>query len=87
MATERAHRIHLSLPEGAVLDRAALKSALRAAIVMPAVFAFADNVIAQPQTTLFSAFGSFAVLVLTDFSGPRRTRLVAYIASPAPEWC
>lgn len=79
-ATHRGRRIHLSLPEGAVLDRAALKSAVRAAIVMPAVFAFADNVIAQPQTTLFSAFGSFAVLVLTDFSGPRRSRLVAYIA-------
>ena len=47
-----------------------LKSAARAAIVMPAVFAFADQVIAQPQTALFAAFGSFAMLVLASFSGP-----------------
>ena len=63
-----------------VLDRAALKSAVRAAIFMPAVFAFADNVIAQPQTTIFSAFGSFAILVLADFTGPWPNRLVAYLS-------
>src|ERR1700710_1957760 len=74
-----AHRIRFSLREGPVLDRPALKSAVRAAIFMPAVFAFADNVIAQPQTTIFSAFGSFAVLVLADFSGPWRDRLLAYL--------
>ena len=57
-----------------------LEGAARAAIVMPAVFAFADNVIGQPQTTIFSAFGSFAILVLADFSGPPRARLVSYVA-------
>ena len=60
-------------------DLAALKSAARAAIVMPAVFALADKVIAQPQTSIFAAFGSFAMLVLVEFSGPRRTRLLAYL--------
>jgi len=45
----------------------ALKSATRAAIVMPGVFAFADQVIGNPQTSLFAAFGSFAVLVLVEF--------------------
>jgi len=58
----------------------ALRAAARAAIVMPAVFAFASNVIARPQTSLFAAFGSFAVLVLVDFGGRRRIRLVAYLA-------
>jgi uncharacterized membrane protein YccC len=62
-----------------VLDVAALKSAARAAIVMPAVFAFADNVIAQPQTSIFAAVGSFALLVLTEFGGPTRTRFLAYL--------
>jgi hypothetical protein len=62
------------------VDVAALKSAARAAIVMPAVFAFADNVIGQPQTSLFAAFGSFALLVLTEFGGPPRTRFLAYLA-------
>jgi len=61
----------------------ALKSAGRAAIVMPGVFAFADQVIGKPQTSLFAAFGSFAVLVLVEFGGRWRTRLVAYLAFAA----
>jgi uncharacterized membrane protein YccC len=63
----------------AVWDVAALRSAARAAIVMPAVFALADKVIGQPQTSLFAAFGSFALLVLVEFTGAPRTRLVAYL--------
>ncbi len=59
-------------------DLAALKSAARAAIVIPAVFAFADKVIAQPQTSILAAFGSFALLVLVEFTGPPRQRLAAY---------
>jgi hypothetical protein len=56
----------------------ALRSAARAAIVMPAVFAFADKVIGSPQVATFAAFGSFAMLVLVEFGGPMRTRLIAY---------
>jgi uncharacterized membrane protein YccC len=56
-----------------------LKSAARAAIVMPAVFAFADKVIGQPQTALFAAFGSLALLVFVSFSGSTRSRLTAYV--------
>jgi uncharacterized membrane protein YccC len=56
-----------------------LKHAARAAIVMPAVFAFADKVIQDQQTTFLSAFGSFAILVLADFGGPWRKRLAAYL--------
>ena len=62
------------------MNVAALKSAARAAIVMPAVFAFADKVIAKPQTSLLAAIGSFAVLVLVEFSGPWRTRFLAYLS-------
>ena len=47
---------------------------------MPAIFAFADNVIGDPQTAIFAAFGSFAMLVLADFTGPMRSRFVAYVA-------
>jgi uncharacterized membrane protein YccC len=61
-------------------ERASLKSAVRAAIFIPAVFAFADNVIGNPQTTIFSAFGSFSILVLTDFEGSPPRRLAAYLA-------
>jgi uncharacterized membrane protein YccC len=63
-----------------VVDGEAGKSAARAAIVMPAVFALADKVIGEPQTSLFAAFGSFALLVLVQFTGPPRTRLLAYLA-------
>ena len=47
---------------------------------MPSVFAFADKVIGNPQTAIFAAFGSFAMLVLVDFTGPMRSRFVAYLA-------
>jgi hypothetical protein len=40
-----------------------LTRAARAAIVMPWVFAFADNVIGDPQTATFAAFGSIAFVV------------------------
>jgi uncharacterized membrane protein YccC len=63
-----------------VVDRAALKSAARAAIVITGVFAIADKVIGNPTTALFAAFGSFALLVLAQFTGPARTRLLCYIA-------
>jgi uncharacterized membrane protein YccC len=61
-----------------VPNLAALKSAARAAIVIPLVFALADKVIQQPQTSLIAAFGSFALLVLSEFTGPPRSRLIAY---------
>ena len=61
------------------MNVAALKTAARAALVIPAVFALADKVIRQPQTSLLVAFGSFALLVLTEFGGPWRARLTAYL--------
>jgi uncharacterized membrane protein YccC len=47
---------------------------------MPAVFAIADLVIDDPGVATFAAFGSFAMLVLVEFDGPRRSRLAAYVA-------
>lgn len=63
-----------------VVDRAALKSAARAAIVTAGVFAFADKVIGNQSTALLASIGSFALVVLTQFTGPARTRLLAYLA-------
>ena len=57
-----------------------LHSAVRAAIVMPSVFAFADKVVGDLQVATFAAFGAFAMLVLVEFSGPTRSRLTAYVA-------
>jgi uncharacterized membrane protein YccC len=58
-------------------DLAALRRAGRAAIVMPAMFAIGDKVIANPIIATFAAFGSFAMLLLVDFGGPLRERLQA----------
>ncbi len=58
-------------------DLAALRRAARAAIVMPAMFALGDKVIANPVIATFAAFGSFAMLLLFDFPGPLRERLQA----------
>jgi uncharacterized membrane protein YccC len=76
-SVERIHFLRRQL--SAVGDNAAVKTAARAAIVMPAVFALADKVVGQPQTSLFAAFGSIALLVLVDFTGPPKARLVAYL--------
>jgi hypothetical protein len=59
---------------------ASLTSAVRAAVVFPVVFAFASQVIGQPQTALFAAFGCYAMLALADFSGRPAVRLLAYLA-------
>src|SRR5579872_5235524 len=48
-------------------------------MVMPALFALTDKVIQKPQVSLLAAFGSFAVLVLTEFAGTWRMRLTAYL--------
>jgi hypothetical protein len=58
----------------------ALRRAGRTAIVMPAMFAIGDQVIGNPIVATFAAFGSFAMLLLVDFSGPMRGRLQAQAA-------
>jgi len=77
-----AQGIRAAIPQFPLTDPGlvSLKSAARAAVVMPSVFAFADKVIGNPQTAIFAAFGSVAMLVLVDFTGPMRSRFVAYLA-------
>jgi hypothetical protein len=54
----------------------ALRRATRAALLMPAMFALGDKVIGEPLLATFAAFGSFAMLLLVDFSGSLRDRLL-----------
>ncbi len=60
-------------------DLATIHKAIRAAVLMPLVFVLADKVIGNEQIGLFAAFGSFALLVLTDVSGSPRSRLTALV--------
>ncbi|MGA7418265.1 MAG: FUSC family protein [Acidimicrobiales bacterium] len=55
----------------------ALRRAGRAAIVMPGVFAIAEEVIGNSTIAIFSAFGALAMLLFVDFGGSMRERLAA----------
>ena len=61
--------------------RAALRRSVRAAIVIPATFAFSLLVIRDLQIATFAVFGCFALLVMANFGGRRRARAVAYVAA------
>ena len=56
-----------------------VKRSVRAAVVMPSVFAIAHFAFGDPQVSLFAAFGSFALLLLVEFTGPTRVRLISYL--------
>jgi uncharacterized membrane protein YccC len=58
----------------------AVKRSVRAAVVMPSVFGLTHALFSNPQVGLFGSFGSFALLLLVDFPGRPRTRLVSYLA-------
>ncbi len=62
---------------------AALRRAARAAIVIPLAFAFGELVLHDGQNIIFIVFGCFALLVITDFSGLRSARAVAYLTATA----
>ncbi len=53
---------------------------VRAAIVIPSLFAFCDQVIGNLQMATFAAFGGFATLVLAGFQGTRGNKLIAHAA-------
>lgn len=58
-----------------------VKRSVRAAVVWPLVFGLAHLLFSNsPQVGLVAAFGSFALLLLVDFRGRPRTRLLSYIA-------
>ncbi len=58
--------------------------AVRATVVVPALFAIADKVIGNPQVALFATFGGIATLVVAGFGGTRRDKLVgAHADSPS----
>jgi uncharacterized membrane protein YccC len=52
--------------------------AVRAAIVVPVLFALTFKVIKDPQMALFATFGGFATLVIANFGGTRRDKLIAH---------
>lgn len=61
-----------------VWSKPAALRAVRAAVVIPGLFALCSQVIMNTQMATFAAFGGFASLVLVSFGGNRRDRLVAH---------
>jgi uncharacterized membrane protein YccC len=57
---------------------AALKRAIRAAVVIPICFAIGSVVIGGAQVATLAAFGSFALLLFVEFPGNRSARAAAY---------
>ena len=52
--------------------------AVRATLVVPALFAFSVKVLGDLQVATFAAFGGFATLVLASFGGDRADKLRAH---------
>ena len=69
-----AHRFHSRDPE-----LISVKRSIRAAIILPSVFAITHYEFSNPQVSLMSVFGSFGLLLLVDFPGRPRTRLISYL--------
>ena len=59
-------------------DLLVVKRSVRAAVVIPAVFAVTHAIFSDPQVSLFGAFGSFALLLLVEFTGRPQIRLASY---------
>lgn len=57
-----------------------VKRAARGAVFMPLVFAVAYLAFSDRQVSLFAAFGSFALLLLVEFPGRPRVRLISYLS-------
>jgi uncharacterized membrane protein YccC len=53
--------------------------AVRATVVVPALFAISYKVVGDPQMALFATFGGFATLVIAGFNGTRRDKLTAHL--------
>ncbi len=58
----------------------ATKRSVRAAVLVPSVFALAEYGTSNTQTPLFAVFGSVALLLFTDFGGPLRLRARSYLS-------
>lgn len=59
-------------------DLLVVKRSVRAAVVVPCVFALTHGLFSDPQVGLFGAFGAFALLLFVEFTGPPRVRIVSY---------
>jgi uncharacterized membrane protein YccC len=78
-APAAAHRGALEWFRAKDPDLLVFKRSLRAAVIMPSVFALTHVLFSNPQVALFGAFGSFALLLLVEFTGRPHIRIASYM--------
>ena len=71
--------VHTMLAWRPVWSRTAVMRALRAVLVIPAVFALTYEGFGNLQIALFAAFGGFASLIVASFGGSKRDKIVAHL--------
>ena len=59
---------------------AAAFRAVRALLVIPSLFAIGTQVLDNSQLALFATFGGFAAVIMSNFGGTRRDKLIAHLA-------
>ncbi|MBV2353840.1 FUSC family protein [Streptomyces sp. J2-1] len=64
-------------------DLAATRRSVRTALVMPSLYALCIEVLHSVTMATFAAFGSFAMLLLVEFTGPMTQRVRAHVALTA----
>ncbi len=79
--TAFSRRLHITVKPPRDPGLSALRRAVRATIVIPLAFAFADVLLRAPQSLVFVMFGCFSLLVISDFGGMRRPRALAYLTA------
>lgn len=80
---ERAFSWRAHLPQLRDPGKASLRRALRAALLVPALFAACSAWLPMPQLITFATFGTFALSVMGDFGGSSGRRAAAYALSTA----
>ncbi|MFD2762754.1 FUSC family protein [Micromonospora eburnea] len=63
--------------------RSAPRAAVRAAVVLPGLFAVGRYVVGNESFATFAIFGGFALLIMSDFGGTRRERIRSYLVGTA----
>lgn len=64
-------------------ERSAPRAAVRAAVVLPGLFAVGRYVVGNESFATFAIFGGFALLIMSDFGGTGRERARSYLLATA----
>ncbi|MEU2614875.1 FUSC family protein [Micromonospora sp. NPDC007271] len=64
-------------------ERSTPRAAIRAAVVLPGLFAVGQYLVGDQSFATFTVFGGFALLIMSDFGGTRPERTRSYLLATA----